>query len=120
MAEGRNAALALATGDLVLFVDGGCVLETFALKTLLKARPRSRPRILKNNCSRDAGSDDQSRYTRQVYRQTGAAAVSSFVKFHKGDIDATASAALLSATPGTEQWFQVRQRPITFSATERK
>eukprot|EP00873_Tetraselmis_striata_P009805 jgi/Tetstr1/430069/TSEL_019927.t1 len=78
LAEARNAALELARGDLVLFVDGGCVLETFAMRTLLK-----------------------------VYQQTGAAAVSSFVKFYKGDITATTSAAALSATPGVEQWFQV-------------
>lgn len=47
----------------------------------------------------------------QVYQQTGAAAVSSFVKFYKGDITATTSAAALSATPGVEQWFQVHPPP---------
>uniref|UniRef100_A0A061SGY1 Glycosyl transferase family 1 n=1 Tax=Tetraselmis sp. GSL018 TaxID=582737 RepID=A0A061SGY1_9CHLO len=78
LAEARNSALESVTGDLVLFLDAGCMLEAFALKTLLG-----------------------------VYRQTGAAAVSSFAKAYQEPVPSGTTAAGLAATAGAEKWFQV-------------
>mmetsp|Transcript_7494 Transcript_7494/g.21198 ORF Transcript_7494/g.21198 Transcript_7494/m.21198 type:complete len:807 (+) Transcript_7494:211-2631(+) len=78
MSGARNAALQKLTGSLVVYIDAGCLLETFGIKSMLK-----------------------------VHWQTGASAITSFAKFHKGELSSTSSAAEMKVTPGAEQWFQV-------------